>query len=182
MRHIHRRCALHTLVALCSAMLSFAATAQTDDEEVRAFSERYARLVLAHDFKAAAALAHEGAVRRAGGVDALGATMRASARLDAELGAQAVDDQLGPVRRFAHGGSTVFIVEATRFIPSFPVPIEVDHLYVVSRNRTTEQLEMLDLGCVSVDWIAEIEPAFRGSALAAELVHRDLLGPAAASN
>lgn len=75
---------------------------------------------------------------------------------------------------FAEGSAKVYLVEATREIDSFPSSQWQSHLYAVSASGD-DGLKVLDLGCISVDWVDELAPGFRNSELAKDLLARGLI-------
>jgi len=77
---------------------------------------------------------------------------------------------------FAAGSAKVYLVETTREYESFPEPLSMPYLYAVSASGPNG-MRILDLSCISVDWVEEMAPGFRRSALAKELLARGMINP-----
>jgi hypothetical protein len=88
-----------------------------------------------------------------------------------------VAESITRVTWFKGNGDGVYLVESHRTFENGQTSANPDVLYVVKQRNGIGRLEILDLGCISVDWIDSMAPGFRGSSIAMDLIARNLLNP-----
>jgi len=168
-------------LALMSIMLSAtvngavdpAADGNADEKhEVEQFVSRYEHAIFRRDFSSAASMTYSGLIARMGGQEAAQKEFSRAMQMDV----MGPDTGKVRVRRYAEPSGTIFFVEATRYNDSFPKPISFDHLYIVKKTGAAAY-EILDLSCISVDWIEGLAPGSSQSPAAKDLIRRGLLSP-----
>jgi hypothetical protein len=166
-------------VLFVALLLAMASVRAADIERVQAFVTRYAAAKSAGDYKAMARMSYGGLLDRSGGLQGTEAALRAYVEDAGPSGRLPQEEHIERIAWF--GGSVdapeVYLVEVLSLYDSFPTPLPNRRLYVVRRDSVDASLQMLDLGCISVGWVTEIAPRFRGSAMAADLVNRNMINP-----
>ncbi len=163
------RFALATWVSL----LSVHVCAQTVDE-VMDVTRSYFAALQRGDHARMAQMSSEAILKRAGGEAKLAELYRETYQSD--YGRLLHAEVVQRVSWFASGSAKVYLVETTRQYDSFPEPQSIPYMYAVSASGAGG-LKVLDLGCISVDWVDELAPGFRGSELAKDLVARHMINP-----
>lgn len=126
------------------------------------------------DHRRMAQLSSDAILKRAGGEANLAEMYRQAYQNDRERLLRR--EIIRRVSWFAAGSAKVYLVETTREYESFPEPLSMPYLYAVSASGPNG-MRILDLSCISVDWVEEMAPGFRRSALAKELLARGMINP-----
>lgn len=134
----------------------------------------YFAALLRGDHAKMAQMSSEPILKRAGGETKLAELYREAYQSD--HGRLLRAEVVQRVSWFASGSARVYLVETIRQYDSFPQPQSIPYMYAVSASDS-DSLKVLDLGCISVDWVDELAPGFRDSALAKDLVARRLINP-----
>jgi len=144
-------------------------------EDVVGIAQDYFAALLRGDYGAMAHLSSGAILRRVGGEAKLAELYRSAYGRQSERLLRR--ESVTKVTWFDSGVSKVYVVETLREYESYPRPMSIPFVYAVSPT-TDGDLRVLDLSCLSVDWLDELAPGFRNSGLAQDLVARGVVHPA----
>lgn len=144
-------------------------------DEVFEITQRYFAALLRSDYASMAHVSSDALLKRVGGEARLVELYRSAYGTASERLLRR--ETVTRITWFDSGVSKVYIVETEREYDSYPAAISIPSAYAVS-TADDGVLRLLDLSCLSVDWLDELAPGFRGSDLARDLVSRGVVHPA----